>query len=240
MLLYGLAALAVGGAWFIKNLITTGNPFYPFFLTGGAMDAVRLQVYQHLPAWGGWLDLLPMRATYLGLEGADGYSFAPGMLLLGLGGLAWLLVLRRPAEPPAAAEEAESWGAALFATAGLLALAGVVLWTLGNQYSGYIIQTRFYISIFPAFAVLAAAGDVGLRRTRLSTVRLGRIGAAIILMALSLNCLEVGLAGLRHGAPQTALGLKTADAYLADALGWYQPAMQAVSALPEGQRVPDL
>jgi hypothetical protein len=44
-------------------------------------------------------------------------------------------------------------------------------------------------------------------------------------------------AGLRSGAPQAALGLKTADAYLSDALGWFQPAMQAVRALPEDQLV---
>jgi hypothetical protein len=241
VLAYGLTALAAALPWFIKNTASTGNPFYPFFFSGGAMNAVRMQVYQHLPPWGNWLDLffLPVRATYLGFEAGDGFMFAPGALLLGLGGLAWLLALRRPEEDapassPAAAEGA--WVGALFPTAGVLALAGLVLWALGNQYSGNLIQTRYYFSIFPAFAVLAAAGDFGLRRVRLSTVRMGRIAAALILLALSLNGLEALQEGLKNGAPQVVLGLKSSTAYLGDALGWFQPAMLAVHDLPEGQR----
>jgi hypothetical protein len=241
MLSFGLTALAVALPWFLKNALSTGNPFYPFFLTGGAMSAVRLQVYQHLGAWGNWLDLvfLPVRATYMGFEAGDGFMFAPGALLLGLGGLAWLAALRRPGEDAINASltaPEEEWAGALLSTAGLLGIAGVVFWALGNQYSGNLIQTRYYFSIFPAFAVLAAAGDYGLRRLQLSMVRMGRIAAALVLLALSLNCVEVTQAGLKNGAPLAALGLKTSPAYLADALGWFEPAMAAVRALPEGQR----
>ena len=75
-----------------RMCLTTGNPFYPFFLHRRGNDRRPPAVYQHLPAWGSWLDFvfLPLRATYLGFDAGDGYMFAPGMLLLGLGGLAWL------------------------------------------------------------------------------------------------------------------------------------------------------
>jgi hypothetical protein len=236
---FGLAALIVALPWFLKNALTTGNPFYPFFFTGGAMNAVRLQVYQHLGAWGDWTDLilLPLRATYMGFDAGDGYMFAPGMLLLGLGALAWL-----DRDPPAGTpHESQMMGTtcatpALRETAVVLGAAGLVLWAAGNQYSGNLIQTRYYFSIFPAFAVLAAAGEHGLRRLQLGPVRMARLGAALIVLALSFNMIETGLAGWRSGAPQAALGLKSQEAYLADTLGWFQPAMKTVRELPAGRR----
>lgn len=231
---YGLAALAAALPWLLKNLLITGNPFYPFFFSGGAMSAVRLQVYQHLPPWGNWMELvfLPLRATYLGFEAGDGYMFAPGALLLGLGALAWLARDGRTAASPG--DEAPH--GALLGVAGALAGSGLVLWVLGNQYSGNLIQTRYYFSIFPAFAILAAAGDAGLRRLHVGPVRMGRLAAALIVLLVALNTLEVSLAGLRNGAPQVLLGLKSEEAYLADALGWFEPAMKTVRQLPPGRQ----
>lgn len=237
-LIYGLSALAVAMPWFIKNVLTTGNPFYPFFFSGGAMTPVRLQVYQHLSPWGNWLDLafLPIRATYLGFDSGDGYMFAPGALLLGLGALAWLA-------------KKERGFSGLLSTAIILALAGLALWVAGNQYSGNLIQTRYYFSIFPAFAVLAAAGEQGLRSIKITfwskrdggeeerVVRLGNLAGALILIAISLTTLEISIETLKNGAPQAALGLKSEEAYLADALGWFQPAMKAVRDLPDGKTV---
>ena len=117
-----------------------------------------------------------------------------------------------------------------------MALGGLALWALGNQLSGNLIQTRYYFSIFPAFAVLAAAGEYGLRQLHIPRVRLERISAALVLLALGLNLLEVGHSVLKQGSPQAALGIKSEAAYLADNLGWFQPAMQAVRDLPEGAR----
>ncbi len=236
-LTFGSVALLAALPWFIKNGISTGNPFYPFFLTGGAMTEVRLQVYQHLPAWGNWLDFvfLPLRATYLGFDAGDGYMFSPGALLLGLGGLAWL-ASRRFDRSLVSPEDGEPPFTALRDTAAALAVGGLLFWALGNQYSGNLIQTRYYFSVFPAFAVLAAAGDVGLRRLRLGAVRLGRLAAALIVLVLGLTTLEVSLASLKNGALPAALGLKSQEAYLADALGWFQPAMKAVRELPAEQR----
>jgi hypothetical protein len=230
---YGLAAALVAAPWFLKNVLATGNPVYPFFFNGGAMTAVRAQVYQSGPPFGDWLDLffLPVRATSLGFDAGAGYMFAPGMLLLGLGGLAWLGRFLRGAPDRS---EAGLPAGSLLSTAALLAAAGVVLWAVGNQGSGTLIQTRYYFSIFPAFVVLAAAGDCGLRQLRLGSARMGRIGAALVLLALGLNTLEFGLAAFKNGAPQVALGLKSSEAYLADTLGWFEPAMKAARELPEG------
>jgi hypothetical protein len=247
-LTYGLAALAAALPWFLKNILSTGNPVYPFFFISGAMTPVRMQVYQNSPAWGNWLDLvfLPIRATYMGFEAGGGYMFAPGVLLLGLGALAWLAFPspggRGQGEGSSSSYPPSEGGAGgdssyLFSTAATLAIAGCVLWAVGNQFSGNLLQTRFYFSIFTAFAVLAAFGDWGLRRLQFGQVRMGRLAAALILLALSFTTIEVTLAGLRTGAPQAVLGIKNQETYLAENLGWLQPAMKMIRELPEGQRV---
>ena len=87
VLIFGGAAGLVALPWLIKNWLATGNPFYPLIFPGGAMDATRLRLYESIVPWGGWQDaiLLPLRATYWGVEGAKGYSASIGPLLLGLG-----------------------------------------------------------------------------------------------------------------------------------------------------------
>ncbi|HQN43018.1 MAG TPA: hypothetical protein PLA25_02710 [Anaerolineaceae bacterium] len=227
-LTFGLWALAAALPWFVKNGLTTGNPIYPFFFGGGAMTDLRMAVWQNVPVYGNWLDILflPVRATYLGLEGAGGYMVALGPLLLGLGALAWLGRGRRTAAQTASLENA-AW----------IAVLGLLIWTLGNQYSGRLIQTRYYFALFPAFAALAGFGFWGISRLNLSQVRLGRVVSAFVLLALVLNLIEVSTQVIRQDALRAALGLRSEADYVADNLGWYQRAMWGIQALPEDARV---
>ncbi len=219
---FGLPAVGLALPWLVKNLLTTGNPLYPFFFGGGAMSAVRMSVYQGMSSWGNWQDfwLLPLRATYIGVDGAGGYSVSVGPLLLGLGALAWM------GRGSLRADQRTTLGSAAF-----LSLAGLLVWTLGNRLSGYLIQTRFYYALFPAFAALAAFGFAGLSRARLGTVGLRRVAGAVVLLALGLNAVEVGLHTVKSGALRTVLGLHSTEAYLADNLGWYAPVMADVRQL---------
>ena len=227
LLQFAGTALVVASPWFLKNLITTGNPVYPFFFAGGAMTPLRLEVYQSVPPYGNWLDffLIPLRATLLGTEGGEGYMVALGALLLGFGLFAWLGRDRRTPDQQAALENST-----------MLALAGLAVWAVANRFSGNLIQTRYYFTLFPAFTTLAAFGYWGLSRVTLPQVRLNRIFATLVILALALNLVEVTAFTWKSSAPQAVTGLKTAESYLADNLGWYQPAMQAVRELPEGSR----
>ncbi len=224
---FGLAALLVSLPWFMKNWLTTGNPLYPFLYPAGAMTAVRLQVYQSVGSWGNWLDffLLPLRATYLGFDSGDGYMASIGPLLVGLGCLAWLARKNLSPEGRLSLENAVG-----------LSLAGWLVWAVGNRLSGNLIQTRYYFSVFPAFAMLGAVGFWGIRRIQLPNIRLGMIVSALVVLVLGLNLVEVGVDVARQGALQVVLGLKDQESYLADNLGWYQPAMQAIRQLPDGDR----
>jgi hypothetical protein len=228
---FGLSALVFPLPWIVKNWVTTGNPFYPLFFEGGAMNAVRTEVYTHTPPFGNLLDILilPVRATYLGLEGREGYASAIGPLLLAFGALAW-------AGWPRAADR-ESDQRIVLENALAFSLAALLVWAVGNQFSGFLIQSRFYFSIFPAFAVLAAAGFSGIRRLSLPQVRVERIAAALVLLALGLNAVEVGKDLLASGAAPVVAGLQSQEEYLTENLGWHAQAMQAVRDLPDGAQV---
>jgi hypothetical protein len=228
MLRLSLPALMVFSPWLVKNFLSTGNPVYPLLFPSGAMTPLRLQGYQGLPSWGNWQDilLLPIRATYRGIDSASGYGTSIGPLLLGFGGLAWIGGRCRTKQQQAASQNAA-----------VTALAGIVLWVIGNQFSGFLLQTRYHYSLFPAFAVLAAAGYDGLASIKLPNIRLERILYALLLLVSLLNLLEVSTNTLQSGALQTILGLQTTDSYLSQNLGWYYPVMQHINHMPEGEHV---
>lgn len=222
------AVILVALPWFVKNILATGNPVYPFLFSAGAMDKLRLGLYQGGKPWGDWQDflLLPLRATFYGVEGSPGYSASIGPLFLGLCFAAWL-----------------SWNSqssgyrATIASAAWIAFPGILVWMFAGRFSSYLLQSRLYFALFPALAVLAGAGFANLRRYNLPGVRLGRIAGFMMLFVLGLNVLELGVETLRRGAPQAALGLRGTEAYLEDNLGWHAPAMKAIRDLPSGARV---
>jgi hypothetical protein len=228
LFLFGMAGILTPLPWLLKNLVTTGNPLYPLFFESGAMDAIRHGVYQVTPPHGDWQDLvfLPFWATYMGHDGADGYGIAIGPLLLGLGMLAWLGWRHHSPEKRAALENAT-----------VMAVTGIFIWAVGNQFSGFLIQSRFYFAIFPAFAYLAASGYSAFNSVQLPNIRLGRILSALVLLVITLNTMDVGLFILRQRAPQAVFGIESTESYLAHNLGWHQPAMAALLDLSEEERV---
>jgi len=225
---FGLAACAAVLPWLVKNGLATGNPFYPFFFASGTASQVQYSIFQNVTAWGNALDvfLVPLRATLVGFEQSDGYSYSMGPLLVSLAALAWVGWKQLDPEKRPAVLEAL-----------VVSLAGCLVWAAANLSNGLLIQTRYYIAVFPAFAVLAAAGEWGLRQVTLAKVRFGRLVGVMVLLGLGLNLLQVGITTFTLNAPQAVLGIKSEDSYLADNLGWFQPAMQAVRQLPQGSRV---
>jgi hypothetical protein len=224
---FGLPALLIFLPWLAKNWLATGNPFYPLLFPAGAMSELRLSLYQGGQPWGNWLDffLLPVRATIWGVEGAPGYSASIGPLLLGLGlaaGLNWRTMRDRQR--------------AIILTSALVALSGIAVWMVAGRFSSLLLQSRLYVAFFPALAVLAGAGYVGLSSIVSAGVRLGRVAGFLILLVLGLTMVEVGMQTIRQRSLPSMLGLLTPQEYLEHNLGWYAPAMSALRDLPEGAR----
>ena len=220
----GLLALP----WLIKNFAFTGNPIYPFFFESGSMNLIRLNVYQGMQPYGNLLDLffLPIRATIMGVDGAHGYSVSMGPLLLGLGVIAFL-----------GWEEKDPEHKVSIANAGVIALFGILVWAVGNQFSGYLIQTRFYFVLFPAFAILAGFGYFQIKQYLIGQVRIKRLVNIFVIMVLAFNSFQLISELVEKDVLRNVFSFQSNQEYLEKNLGWYARAIDEINRLDDSGKV---
>lgn len=226
------AAFVAAVPWLLRNWLATGNPFYPLLLPGGEMDALRLSYYEGFPAQGNWFDaiLLALRATWLGLEGgrigaAPGYETSLGPLLLGLGVFAALPA--RESKPARGLKRATV----------VLALGGLLFWAIAGRLSGHLIRSHLYFFLFPAFTALAVFGFAAAERIKVGGLRVGRILAAMICLAIGLNALQSLTALSPTGVLDLWTGTLDAQTYSEKNLGLYALVMGTLPAEANGRRV---
>lgn len=228
MLTVGLVLTLVSLPWWVKNLAWTGNPFYPLLFPSTDMDILRLDFYQNIPARTALFDslTLPWYITIWGVEGKIGPSASIGPLLLGFSALAWIGYQNRPIEQRNTIK-----------ISAITLLAGFVFWSFASQRNALLIQPRLFMSIFPAWAILAAAGYETLSTLKTGTIRFGRIALAIAIMFVGFSLIESFSATLPKRAVETNLGLISENAYLEKNLGNLQTIYQALRELPQDSRI---
>ncbi|MEZ0395356.1 MAG: glycosyltransferase family 39 protein [Anaerolineales bacterium] len=228
VLLFGVSAALSSLPWFMKNYLATGNPFYPLLFPAADMNAIRLAFYQKSLAPRPWSEifLLPGLATILGIEGKSGYSASIGPLLLGLSPLA---ALNWQTRPPAGRETLR--------LSALVTLSGFLIWIIASRFASLLIQTRLYFAFFPAWAVLAGAGFDAIGQVKTHAIRFGRIASFVVALALGFSTYTTCQDAYHRHAWEALLGLQSRPQYLADNLGGYAEAMQALQDLPPGSRV---
>jgi hypothetical protein len=214
--------------WLIKNVMATSNPFYPLFIPSGAMDAILLDFYQFKPMTQDWTRvlLLPWQATIMGVDGGEGFSSSIGPLLLGLSPLAWMRWRDHSPEQRTATK-----------LCGSILVAGFLIWAIGSQFRGLLIQTRLYFVLFPAWAILAAAGYMNIARINSHNIRFGNLAGALILLALAFNAFSTSSAVAASNPILTILNLEDRASYIKRHLGGYTDAMQTVASLPQDAKV---
>ena len=229
ILLFGSVATITVLPWLLKNIIATSNPFYPLFMPAGAMDHIRVALYEAKPDvpqnW--WrLIFLPIEATIWGIDGANGFSASIGPLLLGLGLLGFIHQRAKTDDQRLTLK-----------THGVLLVTGLLVWAVGSQFSSKLIQTRLYFAFFPAWAVICAVGYMTISSIKTPQLRVGNIISAFIIMALAFNTFFTTTGFIQSGALLTLTNPKASDTYLNNNLGAYASAMEAVNKLPENSRV---
>jgi hypothetical protein len=214
--------------WLIKNFIATLNPFYPVLIPTEGMDAILLNFYQFKPITQDWsrLVLLPWQTTVLGLDDASGFSTSIGPLLLGLSPMAFVNWHTR-----------ETNQKNTIKTCLVILLAGFFTWAVGSQFRGLLLQTRLYFIIFPAWALLAAAGYTLITQTSSHNIRFGKLADTFILMALLFNIFYTIKTASASNPLSVISNLESREAYLTRNLGGYETAMQAIQSLPEDSQV---
>jgi len=219
LFIFGSTVVIITIPWWVKNSIATGNPFYPFFFPSGVMDGFRLDFYQ-IPASSSFWEtfLLPFSATFLGVEGATGYSASIGPLLLGLGLFAWL--------PQSIQTKNQKHTTHLCL---VVAFSGLLIWMIGSRFTDFLNQSRVYFSIFPAFAILSGLGFNGFEQLRPFGIRMQNIIGALVVLCLSFTALEVSTYTIKTGSLNYLSNLITEDDYLGENLGWYYPALDHIA-----------
>ena len=228
VLLVGGCALVASLHWWVRNFLGTGNPFYPLLFPSGAMDAIRLEFYQHVAVWGDWrsVAMLPWQATIWGIEGRQGFAASIGPLLAALSPLVWMNWRVRPED------QRRTLG-----TAAAITITGLLAWALGSRLSGLLIQSRLFFVIFPAWAILAGAGMQNLWELRAGGVRFGRLAGALVIFLLGLNLSSTGLDFVQRDPVAYILRFQDKSEYLQKRIGPYAAAMQAIGSLAPGSRV---
>jgi len=228
MALFSGIAAAVMTPWLLKNVLATGNPFYPLIFPAGTMDSLRLHFYQSNPVFGSWgeIHLLPWQATVWGIDGKTGYSASIGPLLLGFSLMAWVGWSAR------SQKEKDAIRLAL-----IIVIVSLTLWAIASRMSGLLIQTRLYASLLPAWAFLAGVGFDALSRQQGAGIRFGRVATALILLILGFNLFRSGVEFIQRGPLQVLSGSQTQTEYLSANLGAYATAMEAIKALPSSSKV---
>ena len=194
--LFAAPAALVALPWYVKNLVQTGNPLFPFVF-GGANEYAERWIDSGIHEHGhgrGPVDalLLPFRLL------AQGDDFDRG---------SWLTPLLLLFAPPSLLDERRRrWcGLALAAAAVYLAA-----WFLTSQ------QARFLLPLAPVLAVLAALGVGALARRG----RAGRFVAPVAAGAALLTGFAMSGAYTAQFAP-VAFGLQDRDEFLAEKTAYY-------------------
>ncbi len=221
----GIAVLAAS-PWYLKNLIVTGNPFYPFFFAAPHWDALRATWYSRFGtglAFSAPLRLLtaPIEATIFGAEGREPFGATIGPLFLMLAPIGIAVWRRLPAVRDAA----------------IVCGVAYLGWLAMIAASALLVQTRLLFPIFPLLAVIAAGGFEALRRSEALSTGARRSVSAIVAASLALTALNISLDFGASGVAPVLSGGRSRDEYLVDRLGWHAVAMQALNRLPAGSRV---
>jgi hypothetical protein len=198
--IFAAPAALVALPWYVKNLVQTGNPLFPFVF-GGVNEYAERWIDSGIHEHGhgrGPLDALALPFLLL----AEGDDFDRG---------SWLSPLFLLFAPLSLLDERRRRACAL-----TLATVGVYLaaWFETSQ------QARFLLPIAPVLAVLAALGVVALARRG----RVGRLAAPLVAGAALVTGFAMSAAYTAQFVP-VALGLQDRDEFL-EAKTPYYPGVQ--------------
>ncbi|MGB9668916.1 MAG: hypothetical protein ACPL0B_00890, partial [Anaerolineales bacterium] len=119
----------------------------------------------------------------------------------------------------------------------LIAVLLWLLWGIGSRFSGLMIQTRFYWSLFPALTILGVFGYENILRLGNKPLNLIFILDGVILVVFTLNSFQLLTQTINRESLNYLLGITPKEAYLENNLGWYAVAMAKIRDLKPAKPV---
>jgi len=222
-----LMALAAGGVvlpGLLENLLTTGNPVYPFLFPNGLYwDEWRRWWYDRpgtgLATTAPWrLLTAPLEATILGTEGTVLYEATIGPLLLP--SVALLVLTWRGLDRE---KRAVAGHMLLFFALNYL------LWLNGLARTAMLLRSRFLFLVFGAVAVLGGVALDRLRMLRRPRLAVDWLARAVVILTLALLLFALLVRFLQANPLPVVLGVESRDDYLARRLGWYYATVETMN-----------
>jgi hypothetical protein len=231
---YGIAAMLTLSPWLIRNAVWYGNPVYPLIFESAEIDDIRLDWYSQ-PQSGlvysndAWqIPILPITATFLGVESQGAYAADIGPLFLIATPFVFLVWNQFSGEE----KNTVRFG---------LIIAGVITaaWWVTATFGSYVsLQTRLVLYLLGPLAVVAGMVFAALPRLPKKPVDISFVMRAMIVLIVSFTL----IAAIRFFAyHRVELYFSGEDGYeqdyLENRLGWHYETMQQVNRLPEGSTV---
>jgi hypothetical protein len=217
-LFIGIIALILGLPWYVKNVINTGNPFYPLlykWFDGKDWSPENAAFYAAKAAEKGFpktlfhLLLSPLHATFLWKK-FEGFNPGPFMLFM-LPFLLWILVLLK--------EKGKRKTMIILIT---FSTGYYLMWFFGYQ------SNRFLIPFFMLIAVMSGYILMDLREKDLNICRALSVILFLCVIYSSAFSIRWILTEARPNPLPVFLGLESREQYLSRALDYY-PAIRAVN-----------
>lgn len=232
--IYSVTALLVFAPWLVRNAAWYENPLYPLIFEGTEMDALRQEWYSQ-PGSGmihtsnAWqLPLLPITATFLGVESAGLFGADVGPLYLTL--IPLLLLSWRHLTKPARQ------------TIKLALIVAVVIgaaWWISAAIGSYIsLQTRLVFYVFGPLALVASLGFAALQRLPKKPFDLYFVLRALVGMTFVFAAVDAMQHFNNSGVNIYFSGKADYEArYLEHTLGWHYETMRQINMLPPDKTV---
>jgi hypothetical protein len=215
-------------------MVWYGSPVYPLVFEAGEMDTIRLEWYAQpdsglIYSSNAWqVPILPITATFLGVDGAGTYATDIGplfLILVPLVLLAWAYF---------SDEERQTVRRALLFAAGVM-----VLWVGSVAFVSYIgLFTRLVLYMFSPLAVVAGITLEAMRRLPKKPFDLGFIMRAMVTLTAVFMLIYAVRFVNNSGANLYFSGEdEYKQDYLEHALSWHTVTMAEINQLPEGTTV---
>lgn len=220
-------AITVASPWYLKSLLYTGNPTYPYVFGGRGWNEMRsarlASIGVEVSPQG--LLLLPWDITVLGTQGTTAFDATISPYFLAL--LPLLLLVRKDHR--------------MVLPLALSALVTYLFWIAAGAvtYSTFVFRTRILLPCFAPLSVLTAYTIDALKELDRKQFSLHRFVLLAVGLGLAVNLLTQGLSFLALDPLRFALGAESRGQFLSRQLadGHYE-AMQYINAnLPSSARI---
>jgi 4-amino-4-deoxy-L-arabinose transferase-like glycosyltransferase len=231
---YGLAAAVMMVPWLVRNAVWYHNPVYPLVFEAGEMDSIRQEWYAQphsglaygADAW--QIPILPVTATFLGVEGAGTYATDIGPLFLILAPLVLLTWVYLSDEERKTISRA-------------MVIVGVVtvIWVFTAAFGSHVsLRTRFVLYMFGPLAIVSGITLESMRRLPKKPFDFGFIMQAMVALTLVLMLIDAVKFLNNNGVSLYFSGEdEYKEDYLQHMLGWHYVTMREINQLPENTTV---